>query len=316
MEKKTIDDYLLNEMSESERQKLEDELVASEDLFFEIAERENELVDRYVNGDLSAPDLARFEAALVSNPARRTKVANARVLREFVTTEKDANRTITIAERSGFMSKLGSIFSFGSPAFQFASVGLILILGVATALLLYENRRLNSLESELASARQRESELVGQIENTRDTADELTSDLSAERARIEQLEAELGRLSQKTPAPQTDRPSPTIASLLLLPGGIRGDAAPVKRLEIGEGISRVAVSIVVPPDAPQAERVSVRLNDETVASSVRVRTRNDERSVAVVIASSKFRPGRNDLVVVDSNGARIAEYAIAVPGSR
>ena len=46
MSNEQIDKYLLGEMSESEREKFEDGFVSDDGLFYEIAERENDLVDR------------------------------------------------------------------------------------------------------------------------------------------------------------------------------------------------------------------------------------------------------------------------------
>ena len=312
MSTKEIDGYLFNEMSEREREKFEERFVENEELFFEVAERENELADQYVNGNLSGEHLSRFELSLASNPARRGKVENAKLLRELIAGQKTEHRTITIAERSGFLSKLGSIFSFGSPAFQFASIGLILILALATVFLLVENRRMNSLQAELATARQREAELSAQIEAERDAASELTSDLTAERERIEKLEAEIARLGRNTSSPQPERPSPSIATLLLLPGGIRGGTAPPKRFDVPKGVVRVAVAIGIPPEAGTVEKVNVRLNGETVAESVRIRVRGDVRTASVTIPATKFKAGRNEIQVTDSAGLSLATYVVAV----
>ena len=122
MDGKRIDSYLFNEMPETERSEFEDRFAGDDILFAEIAERENELVDRYVRNELSEGDRVRFERSLDTVPARKQKVANAAVIREFIASERE-NKTITIAERTGFFSRLAELFTFRSPAFQFASIG-------------------------------------------------------------------------------------------------------------------------------------------------------------------------------------------------
>ena len=312
MNVKEIDDYLLNGMSENERQKLEDELIANNDLFAEIAERENELVDLYASGKLTGDDLERFERSVAANPARRQKIENAKVLREFVAGERKENRTITIAERTGFFAKLGEIFSFGSPAFQFASIGLILLLGLATVWLLVERSNTGtSSQAALQHAREREAELLARLENEQEGSAELAMELNAERDRIDKLEAEVERLRQAGPVNKPERPAAIVATLLLMPASIRGGSAPAKQLVIPNGATRVAISIGLPPERSDVERVSVKLNGEAIASSVRVRSRDGQRLVSTTIPVSKFVPGRNEVTLVSADGSIVAAYPVA-----
>src|SRR5690349_16655510 len=179
-----IDEYLFNEMSAEAREKFEDRFVDDNDLFFQIADRENELVDSYNAGNLQGNLLGRFERSLAASPARQAKIANSRVLKEFIRDERAEHGAITIAERRGVIERIADLLAFNSPSFQFASIGLILILAVVSIFLLTENRRLGSIQDELASSRAREAELASQVSSQQDASSDLTADLDAERQKI------------------------------------------------------------------------------------------------------------------------------------
>ena len=308
MNEEKIDKYLFNEMPESEREQFEDTFAGDDELFYEIAERENELVDKYTRGEMAGDERVRFERSLRDNPARRQKIENAKILREFIADERAATKTITIAERSGFFSRL---FSFG-PALQFASVGLIVILAVASVFLWSENRRLGSLQQELAASRQRETDLAARIEEESATAGDLTADLEAERERAAQLEAAIDKLRNNNARPPVNAPPPTIATLVLSSFGIRGDAVPVGRLRLSPGVARVSIVIGIPADVVLNEPVSVVLNGERIAENAKVRVRRGETSVAVTVPAAKLKPGRNELTVNDGRNAAVVSYIIAV----
>lgn len=319
MDSRSIDDYLLNQMAESDREKFEERLLAENDLFYETADRENELVDAYVRGTLSDAARNQFEETLKSLPARRKKVYNARALLEFISAERTETKTITIAERSGLLAKLGGIYTFGSPAFQFASILLIVLFALAAAWLLMENRRLRSLETELAAAREREAELTLRVQTERDTADDLTADLSAERERITGLEQQIEALRRSVEGSSNEapaRPAPTIATLLLAPVSVRGGPPTPKRLEISEGVDRVAVSIVMEDGLPVTDPVTIKLNGETVASSAKIRRRGNQRSVSVTIPVSKLKAGRNEITLVAADGSAIVSYPFLLAEQR
>ena len=309
-----IEKYLLHDMSGKDLETFENDLLADEELFYETAERENDLVDAYVRGELDAATGARFEQTFDKVPTRKQKIDNARVIREFIGSERKESKTITIAERSGLLSKLGNIFPFGSPGLQFASIALMVLFAAAAGWLLVENRRLTSLETDLAAARNREADLVAEAQSERETAGDLTADLSAERERIERLEDEIAKLKHSEQTERPDRPAPAIATLLLSPIGIRGGGP--KRLDLPAGVTRVAISVGIGESSPRTETVSVRLNGETVGSNLKVRKRGESRSVSLNVLASRFKSGPNEIAVVGSDGAVVESYSVLLAEPR
>lgn len=307
-----IDRYLHGEMHDEERSKFEENFVSDESLFYDIVERENELSDAYARGELSEAERSRFEKNLKSHPARTQKIANARVMRQFIVGEKAETKTITIAERSGFFSSLGELFSFRSTAFQFASIAAILLLAFAAIFLLLENQNLKSAHTELAAARAREVELAAEIESAQEASGDLTAELNTERLRIAELESEIAKLRSTVPENSTVTIAPsTIATLVLTPVMSRGGVPPpAKRLELDAEVTRVSIVINLP--AETGDSVSVRLNGEAVANNVRVRTRRTEKTISVIIPITRIKDQRNTIEITEGAGKPKVEYAFSV----
>lgn len=299
-----IERYLFNEMGDDERAQYEDKYFSDDALFYDVVERENDLVDRYTSGNLAGAELERFERSLPMMPGRRQKIANARVLSEYIAEERTEEKSITIAERTGLFAGL-----FRMPVFQFATVAAVLLLTVASIFLFVENRRLGSLESQLADARQRESELTAQIERGDSNAADLAVELARERERAGALETEISNL-RKTPAnqqPANDTGFKPAIATLLLGVSVRAPGM-VPRLELARDVSRVSI-VAIADEATPGDRVTVRLNGEVVASNLKVRT---DKSVVIAVVANKLGDIRNTLTIFDSKGVQIAEYSFVV----
>src|SRR5689334_21908439 len=110
-----IESYLFLEMSDDERLAFERELFENDELFFEVEEHENHLVDLYAHGKLPPNIKSRFERSLADLPARREKVANAVALKTYIEEERLADSPVSEPTRETFAQKLTKLFSFGSP---------------------------------------------------------------------------------------------------------------------------------------------------------------------------------------------------------
>jgi hypothetical protein len=304
MKKKQIDDYLLNKMSADEREKFENRFFEDDDLFFEVAERENTLVDRYVNRDLSAEKRAAFEHALESLPARREKVSNARVLQDLIADNAPEElQTITIAERQGFLSYIKDLFTFGTPTFQFASVVVIALLALGSVLLLRDNSRLSSIEQQLAESRQRENELASQIGEERDASGDLTAELNAERDRREALEIELAKLRSSGSPNTNSMAGPTTIATLVLPAvGIKGGPSPVKRIELAKDVEKVSVLVNALSNVRPGDSLSATLNGTPLSHALRVRDKNGDLQVRLTVEKSQLLDGANSLTLKPQTG--------------
>ena len=81
--------YLLGKLADSEKEQIEQELLANDDFFEEILIVEEELADEYVAGQLSREERADFESNFLATPERQQNLRFAQALNRYVTAEAD-----------------------------------------------------------------------------------------------------------------------------------------------------------------------------------------------------------------------------------
>lgn len=248
-----ITSYLLGALPEAETEYF-DELSFTDDKFadqLKIAEKD--LVDAYVNNELSGKNLENFKIYYLASPIRREKVEFAKSFQKFA--EKKIGETITEKEQKpSFFAGLFSVLTNPRPVLQWGFALAALALMFFGGWLWLENNRLRSemndsqakrdeilkRENEL---RQREKQLQDQIANQQtansETADELAKvreereqleqKLKKERTQKEQIIAEKQKTNEQTNNPQTNisKPKPVIASFVLTPQLRGGNNLPI-----------------------------------------------------------------------------------------
>src|SRR6185503_13047992 len=88
--------YLLGELSESEKDRLEAELFADDSKLVDFELAEDELVDAYVRGELSADERRQFEAKLSNSPRLVERVNFARVFAEKVDSTLSLDEEVSV----------------------------------------------------------------------------------------------------------------------------------------------------------------------------------------------------------------------------
>jgi hypothetical protein len=313
--------YLFHEMSDQEREQMEERLFSDDELFFEAADLENELVDRYARSELDADDTRRFERSLDAVPERRLKVANAAALRTYIEDERTETAAAPAAESTSFWTRISEIFTVRMPMLGPAAAGLLVLLAAASVLLVLDNRRKSSeiarlesgraeagrLQTELEAARAREAELAGQIDSEREASGDLTEELQRERERRERLEAQIEALKRE---PQPRAESPTIATLVLSPtvGGRGSGGGDVGELTVAPSTRRIALNLGLPDTVKAGERLSVTLNRQPLAKNLVARATGNRKSLQVTVPKERLSEGPNLLGVEDATG-EVARYA-------
>jgi cell division protein FtsB len=214
-----IKDYLLDASpaGESERR---DELSFTDDEFamaLQVAEKD--LVDAYVEGELSGAALEQFKAHYLASPLRRRNVSFARAFRAFTgkrTVNQASARQNAKAEKPAGVRRFFSRVRFTSmrPALQWSFAVAILILLVSGGWLVFENGRL----------RQQMSQAQARRDETLRHEQELQKEFDEQRAKNEKTEQELARLREErsrldeTLRKEQQSPSvPSVVSLILFP---------------------------------------------------------------------------------------------------
>lgn len=231
--------YLFFELGADERRTLEERFFEDNDLFYEVMELENDLVDRFVSNNLSAEDKNRFEKSLASSPERREKIANANALKSFIKEEiREAEEVAAVAatqreiieDAPTLWQKIIEFFTFKMPVMQYATAALLLVLTFGTGYLLYERVQMSremarikneqqqkleaiekqekQLQERLEQIQQTEKDLENQLENKNGQTDILSSELDQIRRDKQNAEREQNRLKDELEKLRKDRNLP------------------------------------------------------------------------------------------------------------
>jgi len=152
-------------------ERFEDEYFGDDEAFALLLAAEDELVDRYLRGDLDAPERDRFEKYFLLSPRRRQKLENARAIRrvmpELAASKRENPESASIPR--SFFSPLSWLKPLPAVSFVMAA---LLIAVVATSV--YQVRQWSG---ELDQAKRERDALAGQIADARKESDLLSQGL-------------------------------------------------------------------------------------------------------------------------------------------
>jgi anti-sigma factor RsiW len=237
--------YLLSDLSEEEKRKLEEQFFSDDAEFEELEIAEDELIDLYVRNELSDDDRRRFEQTLQSSPRLNERLSFARLLVNKTTKTPSPEislRTPAKSNNSFWNWVLGNSPS-GSLAgrlIPLTALGLILIAAIVSVAGWLSLRNTNrKLTAERAQVETEKSNLEQQVQAQKLQTAQLASELQAE---IDQRQAQ-DKLIEELQAKIKVSDS-SIAVLALLSGTVRGGGNG-NRLVIGSGTSQVRLTIYV-----------------------------------------------------------------------
>jgi hypothetical protein len=224
--------YLLGEMSEGEQMALEEKYFGDASLFEQLQDAEDELIHRYVNNELPAPQRRLFEQHLLARPWKRDKVKLAQALKIYVAKAQGPQRAATAAFNEKIISWLRSFTLKPALAWPFAVAMAAMIF--FSARLFFEAKDLQTqLEAAQLAFQQREQELLQQAETQREQNKALTGQLHNEQDQRAALESQMGQ-SQRLPL-----------TISLVPGASRSspETAQQNRLQIGPEVQLVRLQL-------------------------------------------------------------------------
>src|SRR6185295_5486053 len=91
-DQKVIRGYLLNGLSEEDRQLVEDKMICDKEYFEQILLAESEMIDDYVEGRLSEEDRRSFEESFFSSAEGREEVRFMKDLKEVASKRASSRR--------------------------------------------------------------------------------------------------------------------------------------------------------------------------------------------------------------------------------
>src|SRR5712691_2711185 len=81
--------YLLGQLDDGARQEIERDLLTNEELFEELLVIEDEIIDEYLGGKLSAEERASFERNFLATPERHEKLKFGRAFDRYLSSQTD-----------------------------------------------------------------------------------------------------------------------------------------------------------------------------------------------------------------------------------
>ena len=256
MDQQTMDDqlitrYLLGSLSAEETERL-DELSLTDDEFAgRLQAVENELIDAYVEGELSGQTLEQFNSFYLSSPRRRERVGFAQALHtvaERAAVGKQAANQQPVVRGPQVSPRSRTPWAFGSrlpssprlPLQWGLAAAASLLLLVAGSWLMMENWRLRGQMKQASAERtggeQRQRELLAQLAEQRSLA-------SAKEKEVADLRESLDRLKQESTgsSSQPRLEVPTIVAFALA-AQTRG-ISQIATLTIPAGTDYVAIEL-------------------------------------------------------------------------
>src|ERR1051325_8237960 len=124
---KLIARYLLGELPEEQQVEIEDRAFSDQDYLASITAVENDLIDEYVRGELSAADRQRFETRFLASAERRKRVEFAEALRT-VFSEAPEKNVIQAATGWSWRESLYAFLNGLNPAARLALVAAAIVI--------------------------------------------------------------------------------------------------------------------------------------------------------------------------------------------
>lgn len=277
-----IERYLLGELPELEQVTLEQQYFSDQQLFEQMVQVENDLVDKYARGLLSPAMRDRFEKYYLAHPQRKERARFAEALAAKV----DENTGVqALPITASWSDRLSAALRGPKLAWGFSIA--VLLLAVLAGWFFIETKRLRQelaqIESERLTRETRERELQQQIAN--------------EQLRTEQLSAELERLRTQqgvaAPSPSPDRVS-TFATLILTIGGTRSTDGSPTNLRISSETEQVRLQLRLRENNyPKYQVVIQAAGGNPIFSSRQLVTPKNRTtaSLSVVIPAETFATG-------------------------
>ena len=327
--------YLLDDITDDERQALEEQFFQDDSLFDEMSALEDELYFDYQQNRLNPKESKAFEQKFLQTPQEIEKAVFANVFLE--TTAELATEKVEIIEKEESVSwwkSFVAFFDFSGSMMQFSAAAALLLLAFGIIGLLIQNSRLQNemadLQNKQAQERQEQERILAEKEKQQAELErqqrELEQQLATEKQqkeqneqRIKEIETERQKLDREIndtrrqineiPLPQQKRQNqpqqPSFATLILSPGVFtRGE---------GEGLGKVKLT-------PELKNLQLRLllkNKEDYASYDVIVKTVDEQSV--VWTSSGLKPqgkGTNQSisVMIPTKNLQRADYELSLIG--
>jgi hypothetical protein len=263
-----LNQYLLGALPEAEAESFDELSFADEEFVDALNAVEKDLVDAYVQGDLSEPELERFKSYYLASPLRREKVIFAQAFkvlsdrRAMAPVESEsAAKSGTTGKASGWFSAL-NVIAAEHPALRWGFVAAALALIIGGGWLVFDNvqlrRQVSRTQASQDEVLQRERELQNQIKGQQSASSTTEQELTRLRQEQKRLEQELAKQREQQDIREQHEPSSgglIVASFILAPQ-LRG-VGQIQTLSVPARTDLIAMQLRLEPNAYSLFSVSL-----------------------------------------------------------
>ncbi len=234
--------YLLGFMNEDQKNEIEECYFVDDEFFESMLAAEDELVEAYVNNELTRRERKRFEECLLPNPKWQQKVANIRALKHVVNEEKIR---VSPAKLTLFQRFADLCQDFWATIFQqkmaiglaYATVLVCLVLGSV-----WVGRQFQNFQQKIVTLEMSQHELAQEADKLRQQLQQQTRLANEFSTKFEQEKQQRLKL-EKLIIQKESQPTPMLA--FVLEPGILRDAESQRRLVIPADLPSVRFDLLI-----------------------------------------------------------------------
>lgn len=287
--------YLLGELPEPEVERFDELSVTDDEFSHQVQAVENDLIDAYARGELAGPAREQFQRRLLVTPRQRERVDFARSLAQLTASEAAFGTAAgaSAAAVSWWQSLLSAVRSRLS--FQIAFAAVVLIGLLLSTLLLVERARLQKQMQEERAALVREKQILE-----------------------ERIAKQDGERTQPTPVEQAPPPKSKLAFLAFKPS--LSGTGERKQLTLLPSTEAVQVRLEFESDDYPSYRVELRsLADGQQVwekGKLKARAKGGSKIIDLLLPATRFKPQayQLDLKGITAGGAPedLSSYSFSV----
>lgn len=304
--------YLLDEMSDEERNAIEEKFLADDDFFDELAAVEDELYYDYKQGTLSTKEKIAFEQKFLSTAQDLLKADFTEAFLQA--TEEVATKKTT----EGFWQSISAFFNFSNANFRLgaALASVLLLLGIGFWVLKNVNREpivvelpkeINTelptptpIDENLIKEKQKEQEeLEKKLAEEKQKSEQDANKIKEIEKQKEKVEKEIEANKPKNVTPQT--PQKTFIALVLSPGLVRGNGSNTAKIKLTPEIKTVNLTLPIKKDFQNEDfKIVVRNIDSGAAIISSTAKKGKKTSVYLGVPAKNLPRGAYEVVLISS----------------
>ena len=275
-------DFLLGDVSESERAAIEERFLGEEDFSAQVQVVEDELIESYLRGELSGSDQQRFAAAFLTQPRRRERVLVMKGVLAAANAESLLEAPLRPEESPSLWARMQAALRFQSAFARYAfAVAVVFVLAFA-ALLLF-NRLRPKQDAPLAQ----QNPTPIQAQGTASVSPHSSPDTPRPQQTSSPALTPAPRVSP-SPIPEAPPAGPTFATIILRPTLAR-DPTAASKLTVSPSVKQVQLQLTLERNEYKSYTVRLTTVDGRLvwqARSIHARTTSGRTSLAVALPAS------------------------------